>query len=374
MMAHSRITYFPALLLLSLLFTACSNSTSSDQQTNSDRSEMLENYGNNIILPAFENMQSTTEDLHSAAENFESERTLEHLENLQVALKDARMAWQDVSPFQFGPAEEVLLRSSINTYPVDDNEIDDNISSGDYSFGGINQDIAGLPALGYLLHGVGESNEEILAMYTTDAEAENRMTYLLENTTFIKDKIDTATSEWQSSGGDYIGMFLSQENAGTDAGSSLSMFVNNYVWHYERFLRDGKVGIPSGVRSAGNPRPKAVEAYYGGYSVELAIANLNQIERIFTGAGGKGLDENIMANNERVDYDTEELSIDIKSQIDEAQSALEQLSDPLSQQIKEDNEAVLTSFEELHSLVALLKTEMTEVLGVQINYSDNDGD
>lgn len=369
MMAHSRITYFSALLLLSLLFAACSNSTSSDEQINSARSEMLENYGNNIILPAFENMQNTTDELQSAAENFESERTLSALENLQTALKDARLAWQDVSPFQFGPAEAVLLRSSINTYPVDDNEIDDNISSGDYSFGGIdNQDTAGLPALGYLLHGVGDTNEEILAMYTADPEAENRMTYLLDNTTFVKDKIDTATSEWQSSRGNYIGMFLSDENAGTDAGSSLSMFVNNYVWHYERFLRDGKIGIPSGIRSAGNPRPMAVEAYYGGYSVELAIANLHQIERIFNGGSGKGLDDNLEA------LDAGGLSDEIQTQIDEAQSALEQLSDPLSQQINDNNDLVLDSFEKLHAIVSLLKADMTSTLGIQITYSDNDGD
>lgn len=374
-MAHARVTYFSAILLLAILFAACSNSTSSDQQINFDRSEMLSNYGNNIILPSFEEMQTAVEDLQTAAENFENESTPEQLENVQTALKDARLAWQEVSPFQFGPAESVLLRSSINTYPVDTDKVDDNISSGDYSFGGIdNQDIAGLPALGYLLHGVADSNEEILARYTTGAEAENRMKYLLDNIAFVKDKIDTAAGEWQPSGGDYIGMFLSEENAGTDKGSSLGRLVNHYVRHYERFLRDGKIGIPSGIKSAGTPRPVAVEAYYGGYSAELAIANLNQIEHIFTGAGGKGLDDNLLAINNRVDFDTEELTDDIKSQIDEAQSALEQLSDPLSQQIENNNEAVLTSFEELHAIVSMLKADMTSALGITITYQDNDGD
>lgn len=367
---------FPAYLLLTLMvLSACDNSTSPDDQNDFDRSEMLNNYGNHIILPAFAKMQTAAGKLQTAAENFENERTPEQLENLQAALKGARLAWQDVSPFQFGPAKSILLRSSLNTYPVDKDKIAGNISSGNYSLGAIdNRDAAGLPALGYLLHGIGDSNEEILAMYTRDTEAENRMTYLLDNITFVKDKIDTAASEWQSTGGDYIGMFLSQENAGTDAGSSLGMLINEYVRHYERFLRDGKIGIPAGVISAGTPRPVAVEAYYGGYSVELAIANLNQIERIFTGAGGKGLDDNLVAINDRVDFDTEELSNDIKSQIDEAQSALEQLNDPLSQQIEENNGPVLTSFEELHALVSMLKAEMTSALGITITYQDNDGD
>lgn len=364
------------LILILLLISACGSSTSSEDDVNFDRSAMLENYGNNIILPAFEEMQSTVIKLESAAESFENDPSTEQLDNLQSALKDARLAWQDVSPFQFGPSESVLLRTSLNTYPVDNQKIDERISSGDYSFGTIDsRDAAGLPALGYLLHGVGETDDEIVSMYTADDEAENRMTYLLDNISFIKEKVDTATNEWQESGGDYISTFLSEDNAGTDVGSSLGMLINSYVMHYERFLRDGKIGIPAGVRSAGTPRPVAVEAYYGGYSLELAIANLEQVERIFTGANARGLDENIIAlNNVTEKYDTEELANEIQSQMDEAQSELEDLNDPLSQQIEEDNDSVLKAFQEMQQVVTLIKADMTSVLGITITYQDNDGD
>lgn len=369
MMLHSKIITLSLVLFIPVLFAACSSSTSSEDQGNFDRSEMLNNYGNNIIIPAFEDMQTATNELETAADNFENERTLDRLETLQSALKNARVAWQDVSPFQFGPAESIVLRSSLNTYPVNTEKVNDNISSGDYSFDSFdNNDAAGLPALGYLLHGVGDTNEEILTMYTADSKAENRMAYLLDNISFIKDQIDTATHEWQESGGDYISMFLSDENAGTDVGSSLGMLINSFVRHYESFLRTGKIGIPAGVISADIPRPTATEAYYGGYSLELAIANLEQIERIFTGADGLGLDDNLKALN------AEDLSDEIQSQIDEAQTALEQLNDPLSQQIEENNDPVLTSFKELQDIVVLLKVDMTSVLGIRITYQDNDGD
>jgi predicted lipoprotein len=351
------------------VISACGSSTSSEDDVNFDRPAMLENYGNNIILPAFEEMQSAVNELETAAENFEEERTSEQLENLQSALKDARLAWQDVSPFQFGPSESQLLRASLNTYPVDNQKVDDRISSGNYNFGTIDsRDAAGLPALGYLIHGIGQNNEESVSMYTTDLDADNRMSYLLNNISFIKEQIDTTTSEWQESGGDYIGTFLSEDNAGTDVGSSLGMLINSYVMHYERFLRDGKIGIPAGVRSAGTPRPVATEAYYGGYSLELAIANLEQVERIFTGANGRGLDDNLQA------LDAEDLSQEIQSQIDEAQSELENLNDPLSEQIEENNDPVLKAFEEMQQVVTLVKADMTSVLGITITYQDNDGD
>jgi predicted lipoprotein len=366
-MIHLRNTFIVTLLLLFL--GACGSSTSSDEQSNFDRAAMLENYGNNIILPAFESLQTSVDDLQVAAQDFETEPTPQNLEMLQEALKNARLAWQDVSPFQFGPSESVLLRASLNTYPVDTTKVSDRVSSGEYSFGTINsRDAAGLPALGYLLHGLGDTNEKILAMYTTDPDAQNRLDYLLDNITFIKEQVDTATNDWQASGGDYIGMFLSEENAGTDVGSSLGMLINSYVKHYERFLRDGKIGIPAGVRSAGTPRPLAVEAYYSGYSVELASANLQQVENIFTGGDGRGIDDNLEALN------AGDLSQEIQTQINESQSALEGLNDPLSQQIEENNDPVLTTFEDMQQVVTLVKADMTSILGITITYQDNDGD
>ena len=366
-MIHFRTTFIISLLLLFL--GACGNSTSSDEQSNFDRAAMLENYGNNIIIPAFESLQTSVEDLQAVAQDFETERTPQNLESLQQTLKSARLAWQDVSPFQFGPSESVLLRASLNTYPVDTQKVSDRVSSGEYSFGTIeSRDAAGLPALGYLLHGVGDTNQEILAMYTTDPDAENRLDYLIDNIAFIKEQVDTATNDWKASGGDYIGMFLSEENAGTDVGSSLGMLINSYVQHYERFLRDGKIGIPAGVRSAGTPRPVAVEGYYGGYSAELATANLRQVEKIFTGGDARGLDDNLEALN------AGDLSNEIQNQFDEAQSALGELNDPLSQQIEENNDPVLTTFEEMQQVVTLIKADMTSILGITITYQDNDGD
>ncbi|MFH5883236.1 imelysin family protein [Halalkalibaculum sp. DA3122] len=364
-------TLLLSLFTITLVFivASCSSSTSSDdEEIDFDRSAMLQNYGNNIILPAFENLQSTAGDLDAAASDFNAERTPEHLQALQSALKEMRLAWQDVSPFQFGPAESVLMRASLNTYPTDTEQVNENISTGEYTLGTIeSRDASGLPTLGYLLHGVGESEEEILAMYSADTDAESRMTYLLDNVAFVKDLVDTTADEWREAGGNYIGTFLSENNGGTDVGSSLGMLINSLVLHYERFLRDGKIGIPAGVRS-GVERPTATEAYYGGYSLELAKANLGQVEQIFTGGGGEGLDDNLEA------LGAGDLSEEIKTELTDAQTALGSLSDPLSQQIEQDNEPVLTSFEELQKIVTLLKADMTSVLGVTITYQDNDGD
>jgi len=267
-----------------------------------------------------------------------------------------------------------VLRAVLNTYPADTDKVNSNIESGDYNLETLeNRAAAGFPALGYLLHGIGDSNEEIVIQYTSDQNASNRMAYLQDNVDYIKESTDATLNAWLPNGGNYIETFLSDDNAGTDVGSSLGMMVNALVLHYERFMRDGKIGIPAGVRSAGVPRQEATESFYAGYSLELAIANLQAIKRIYLGTGlntgdGLGFEENLIS------LDAAGLSDEIVTEIDQAIAALQDLNDPLSQQIENNNDPVLTAFQELQDVVVLLKADMASALGVTITFQDNDGD
>lgn len=369
-----KVCVLASLVGMFAILGSCTNGGMDDSGNDFDRPAMLANYGNNVILPSYEALKVSVDDLNSAAENFSNEPTVQNLTVLQEALKAARLAWQDANMFQFGPAESNILRAVLNTYPADTDQINSNIGSGDYNLETLeNRAAAGFPALDYLLHGVGENNEEIVLQYTTDQNASSRMTYLQDNVDYIKENTDETLNEWATNGGNYIGTFLSEENAGTDVGSSLGMMVNALVLHYERFLRDGKVGIPAGVRSAEVRRAEATEAFYAGYSLELAIANLQGVKRLYLGTGlttgdGLGLEENLVALN------ATDLSDEIVTEIDQAIAALQNLSDPLSNQIENDNDPVLTAFQELQDVVVLLKADMASRLGVTITFQDNDGD
>ena len=368
---YTTLIFFSALVIT---FYACNSNTGSQDNNDFDRVAMLDNYGTNVIVPAYDSLQQSVNTLSESASTFSETPTVENLESLQQQLKNARLAWQTASIFQFGPAEMQTLRASLNTYPTDTTQINDNIRSGSYTLGTIeNQDAIGFPATGFLLHGVADSDEEILVYYTADANADSRMTYLLENISYMKEKVDAVTNEWASSGGNYISTFASEENAGTDVGSSLGMLVNAMVLHYERFLRDGKIGIPSGVRSAGVARPKATEAYYAGYSLELAIANSRAMQRLFLGTAlngdnGIGIDENLEA------LGASDLADQIDSEFNNSISTLQGLSDPLSNQIETNKDSVTSAFQELQQLVPLLKADMSSIMGITITFQDNDGD
>lgn len=339
-----------------------------------DRSEMLANMGNTIIIPAYVAFQEAVDALNGAGDAFENSPSLETLAALQEALKEARLAWQDVSLFQFGPAETFALRGSLNTYPVNTDQVDANMAAGSYVLGTLENIAAGgFPALAYLLHGSELSAEELVTLFTTDASAASRMKYVTDNLEFIKSNVDLVVDRWIPSDGNYIATFLSEDNGGVDVGSSLGQLVNAMVLHYERFIRDGKVGIPAGVRSSGVPRPKTTEAYFGGYSVELAIRSVEALGRLyegtsFAGEEGTGLNENL----EFLQATT--LASDITSTVDSVIGSLQGLSDPLAAQIDSNVDEVVTTFAGMQQLVVLLKADMTSFLGVTITFQDNDGD
>ena len=338
------------------------------------RADMLANMGNNIIVPSYVSFQGAVGALHTAGEVFKNSPDEATLTDLQAALKEARMAWQDVALFQFGPAETFALRGSLNTYPANTDQIEANMASGSYVLGTIENIAAGgFPALAYLLHGTGETTEELLALFTTDANATSRMTYLEDNLTFSQENVDLVVNRWLATDGNYLATFLSEDKGGVDVGSSLGELVNALVLHYERFIRDGKIGIPAGVRSSGVPRPKTTEAFYGGYSSELAVRSVEALERLykgtsFSGEDGTGLEENLEF------LEAEMLASDISTTMQGVIGSLMALPDPLSAQIESNSEEVVSVFTEMQQLVVLLKADMTSFLGVTITFQDNDGD
>jgi predicted lipoprotein len=112
-----------------------------------NRSAMLSNYADNIILPNYERMSSSLDTLSVLKDVFIATPTQINLDNLRQGMKNSWINWMYCSSFEFGPASNVLLRQTINTFPADTAQINSNINSGTYTFGSAsNIDAAGFPA------------------------------------------------------------------------------------------------------------------------------------------------------------------------------------------------------------------------------------
>ena len=333
------------------------------------RATINQTTANDIILPAYEKFQVQITTLDQAVQDFTTNPSTELLEVTRNALKESWLEWQNVAIYLFGPSENVALRKSMNTYPTNTSKIEDNILNQNYILSSIdNQAAIGLPAIDYLLNGLSTDEASIVGLFLDN---EKRGTYLKELASDLKTRVDKTVSGWASSGDNYAATYSNAN--GTDIGSSLGILMNAIDLHYQRFLRDGKVAIPAGIRSAGVPRPKATEAYYGGYSVDLLVAGLQAYQRLLEGIGQdeinrEGIFDYLLALDEGM------LAEQIKGQLESAIVAAAKLSDPLSQNIEEDLDQVTEVFLEMQKVVPLLKADMASKMGIIITNTDNDGD
>ncbi len=372
---HYYIIIGTSILLLSFFSCKKEKDKEPEPELEFDRKAMLENIGNTIIIPAYQALNNKVIALDSLATVFTVTPDLASLTGLQNAFKDACLAWQHVSVFEFGPAEQALLRTNTNTFPTDTVQIANNVNSGSYNLSTVsNIDAKGLPALDYLLFGIGTDNTAILDKYTSDANAIKRKMYLHDITNEIKTNVNTVYTGWISGGGNYIATFVSA--MGTDVGSSLGYLVNQLNYDFET-LKNYKIGIPLGKKTLGTPLPEKTEAHYSGISVQLAVEQLKALEDVYLGrnlqgADGSGIDDYLV--HLKSQYNSGQLSDAIKAQLTMAASKLQVVPDPLSQTILNNAPVVDAAYVELQKQVVLFKTDMPSALGVLITYQDNDGD
>ena len=163
------------ILSIIILVSACEKSTDSPETDPlaEYRSELLENITNNIIIPAHENLQDKVEILSDKALDFSSDPTLLALSELRDAWVKAYMSWQSVEMFAIGKAEEIAYVSSMNTYPCNPTQINNNLLSQSYDLNQSNfpsWTAQGFPALDYMLYGLDADSNMVLNYYQgTDA-------------------------------------------------------------------------------------------------------------------------------------------------------------------------------------------------------------
>ena len=362
------------LILLTVFLGGCNSSSDGGGNTsddNFDRSALLSNVANNIIVPAYASFQTKLATLKQKTEVFTASPNTSTLIELRTAWFDAYKAWQHVGIYNIGKAEELVYDSFINTFPLTASDVNDNIASGTYDLDHPNnRDAQGFPAFDYLLHGVGVNDTEILEKYTTDPKAENYKKYLTDVITKMVGLTDIVVADWN---GAYKNEFIN--NADNTPTSSLNKLVNDFIFYYEKKLRADKIGIPVGIFSGGTLFPNKIEAYYKKtVSRELMLESLSSVKSFFNGThfsngnSGVGLKGYLDAINKG------DLATKINNQLDVAISNVSTLDDDLAEQITNDKSTVSAVYTELQKVVAMLKIEMLEAIQINVDYQDADGD
>ncbi|MFN3195343.1 MAG: imelysin family protein [Chlorobiota bacterium] len=354
-----------SILFISLVLIGCSDDTTQPEEE-IDKQALLINCADDLIIPALSNLKIEAKDLSEEITSFSANYSESNLAYLRTKYLDIIYIWQYCSMYGFGPADDVQLRQAINTFPTDTNLIKENIKSGNYSLAiSSNYKAKGLPALGYLLYPPEGTNLEV---YFSD---ENLLKYMKDLAIDIYDNTSYVYDGWQ----EYREKFIT--NLGNDAGSSLSLMINEFVFDYELAKR-AKVGIPSGI--FGSVLPFNFEAPHSKISNALLIKNLTSYKRFLEGFTNNNPEETdtikeyldaITANRNNSD-----LSNRIIEKLNKSIEIIEKFEAPMVEMIKSPSgkEKIDALYKNMQEMVVLIKTDMTSAMGILISYQDNDGD
>ena len=369
---------FISISILSIFIISCSSSSDDEQSTipEFDRSAVLINYADNIILPRLNNFKSSVDYLKESGDAYVDSPDITTYTELHNSWLEAYINWQYVEMFNIGKAEEIMFFSKTNTYPVNEGRIQENINNQKTDLSNPNDwSCQGFPGLDYMIHGIANTENEIINEYIQNPLNGKYLKVVLNE---LNNNTDLVLNDWNT----YRNTFVNSiENTAT---SAFNMLTNDFVYYFEKGLRTNKIGIPSGVFS-NNPLSNKVEAYYSSkngiedVSRDLIENALNAVDLVFQGKSSNQSPvgpsfrtylDFIKANNVSAD----DIGSIVVNKIQTANQKILDLNKNFINQVESDNGKMLAAFDALQTIVVNLKTDMLSLFNVAVDYTDADGD
>ena len=369
---------FISISILSIFIISCSSSPDDEQSIipEFDRSAVLKNYADNIIIPRLNNYRSSVDYLKESGDAYVDSPDMTTYTELHNSWLEAYINWQYVEMFNIGKAEEIMFFSKTNTYPVNEGRIQENINNQKTDLSNPNDwSCQGFPGLDYMIHGIANTENEIINQYIQNPLNGKYLKVVLNE---LNNNTDLVLNDWNT----YRNTFVNSiENTAT---SAFNMLTNDFVYYFEKGLRTNKIGIPSGVFS-NNPLSNKVEAYYSSkngiedVSRDLIANALNAVDLVFQGKSSnqspvgpsfKTYLDFIKANNVSAD----DIGSIVVNKIQTANQTILDLDKNFINQVENDNGKMLGAFDALQTIVVNLKTDMLSLFNVAVDYTDADGD
>jgi len=350
-----------------------SQGTEDDQSGNDnsfDRVKMMTFITEEIILPSYDNLNSSLTELKESYELFKINITEHNLEELRNKWLNSYKLWQHVEMYNIGKSMEDYLIFRSNIYPVDTVRVNQNIDNGEYDLENPNNYAAqGFPTMDYLLYGIENEPVKVIDHYKENDKVMSYLGALIED---LAANVKTVNDDWNQVKNEFV------NSVDNTASSNLNMMVNDFIYYYEKGFRANKFGIPAGVFSGG-ALPDRVEGFYSkNFSKVFALEAMTSIKKFFNGESYKDDDLEGLGLKSYLDFvekgKEEFLSDKINAQLIDAEKSINELDNNLSGQIESDLIKVLKTYDEIQTAVVLLKVDMLQALNIAVDYADADGD
>lgn len=354
-------------LIAAISIVSCDDSNDGEDMTvGFDRGAMLESVADNIIIPNFQSLQSSVNALATATDDFTKSTSEENLTALRATWTQAVIDHQHCSAFGFGPASLLLgsYATVLGVFPVSEDKIEANMLDANFDLANsFDRDVRGFYTVEYLIYGNSDNDADLIASFD-----QNRKDYLMLIVNELKTNFDNIVAEWT---GSYRQEFI--DSNGTAAGSSISLYYNEFVKDYEN-LKNFKLELPAGL-TAGQEGDDGslVEAFYSGISRDLVVEHFESSKNIWFGVSRNGTASIGFEEYLETVVGGPELVASTKEAISVIDNAIENLPQGrLSDHVGGDEVKILR--DELQANTANFKSSLSSLLGISITFNSGDGD
>lgn len=141
-----------------LALAGCSDTTSTGPDRY-DATDLLANVSSQVILATYVDLEAKADAMSAAVATLQATTTDENLEAARDAWRAARRPWEQSEAFLFGPVETDGIDPSIDSWPVNQADLDAVLSSGTpltkSYIDGLEGTLKGFHTIEYLLFGSG---------------------------------------------------------------------------------------------------------------------------------------------------------------------------------------------------------------------------
>lgn len=317
------------------------------------KQEVIQNLAQGVIVATYADMYGKAQNLHACVENFNALSTEENLLLARQAWLDMRQAWEQSEGFLFGPVAVNNIDPRIDTWPVNYQSLDSLLAGTtvytEVFIESLEDGLRGFHPVEYLLFG--QNGNKLAADFTS-----RQKDYMLALIMNLEKLSMHALNDWNN---DYLGQFIAP---------SPSSVYKTQKQVYEEVV-NAMSGICDEVANAkiaepfNQKNPALEESPFANNSLNDFTNNILSVQNIYLGkysTDGKGLEDFVRLYN---------LSLDmkIKQQIQNAVTALGNITMPFGEAIISQGTQVQNAMEAINILKETLETELLPLVQLHTN-------
>ena len=344
---------------------------------NADRQQVLRDLVNNVIVPSYNDVTSSTATLVDAIRALRAAPSVDTLASAQTAYRAARAQYKTTEAYRLGPADDLAITGeAIDTWPADSTKLEALLAGTGpldvVEVGKLGSNQRGLPALEYLLFDSAVSDAEVLSRFTQPGSGARRAELaesVASDLTIVCKRVSDALG-----GPTGYGHQLAEAGVGSSLYAAQSEGVDKVVTalvYLSELVVLKKLSKPLGVDMNNVVQPAQEEGPRSDSSLRDLQNNLAGIQAIYSGERGaltgQGLGSAVRTINPGA-------ATRFEAALQATVAALNAVPPPLRSALTQNRPAVEAAYQAFRALKSSLVTDVAGALGASIGFGFSDTD